>query len=122
MNLKPSVVAEQDKWLSYVKLGRVPTHEERMEFLHFDSQGGVAPTNNPIYQGKVMAGRIASDGWLPAAEELLTLYEAKGWPGGIHIMVDYLRRVDGIAPLRKVFGDSTVHRWLQAFLEMAIPM
>ena len=133
---------EQDRWLSYLPIKdepytygfvrRIPTREERLEFLRFDSHGREPPVDNPIYQGKTAS--VVADtakgadnlkpyggGWLPRPDELEELYFEDGgryWPGGLEIMEDYLRRVCGIGPLRRIFGDEAVARWLRAFLRL----
>ncbi|KKL95305.1 hypothetical protein LCGC14_1855930 [marine sediment metagenome] len=121
---------EQDKWLSYGST-TYATEEERLEFLRFDSHGGKVPLDNPIYEGKCASAvadtakgaanpKKGGGGWLPYADELkaimLAPYKKWAWPGGLMIMEDYLRRVCGIAPLRKEFGDEIVQHWLAAFL------
>ena len=139
--LRTKALWEQDRWLSYLytkddpysygqPVRRIPTHEERLEFLRFDSHGGETPVNNPIYQGKMAAAvadtvkgadnpKKGGGGWLPYADELGEIYyDGRYWPGGLEVMEDYLRRVCGIGPLRKVFGDEMVARWLRAFLDL----
>ena len=129
--LKVKARWEQDRWLSYLPEGpqRHVTHEQRIEFLRYDSHGGEAPKDNPILEGKHAAAvadtakgskgaRKSGGGWLPYPDELVEMYfDGSGyWPGGLPLMEDYLRRVCGIGPLRRAFGDEAVARWLRAFL------
>ncbi len=137
---------EQDRWLSYLPtkddpnaryadvFQRVPTEQERLDFLRFDSHGGKIapiPRGNPILAGKRAAAvfdtpkgarkdRVGGGGWLPYVDELKEIYLGESdrnyWPAGLMIMEDYLRRVCGLGPLRKAFGDEIVRRWLAAFL------
>jgi hypothetical protein len=134
---------EQDKWLSYLSaknspnvqyanvVRRLPTEQERMDFLRYDSHGGEIPADNIILAGKRAAvvadtekgatnSKSGGGGWFPYADELYEIYmdpkQDYLWVGGFALMEDYLRRVCGIAPLRKAFGDEVVRRWLAAFL------
>ena len=134
--LRTKTLWEQDRWLSYLAPGpeRRVTHEQRLEFLRFDSHGGEPPKNNPVLKGKHASSVADTDkgasnpkkgggGWFPYADELGEIYfdNSKYWPGGYALMEDYLRRVCGINPLRKVFGDASVARWLRAFLNLPWP-
>ncbi len=126
---------EQDRWLSYLPtksdpnvqyadvVMRIPTEQERMDFLRYDSHGGGIPADNPILAGKLAARAVGDRGWFPYADELLEIYldpaREGEWPGGFALMEDYLWRTCGIVPLRKAFGDEIVQRWLAAFLWFA---
>ena len=118
--LRTKALWEQDRWLSYLAPGpgRRVTREQRLEFLRFDSHGGESPVDNPILAGKLAARAIGDSGWFPNPDELLEIYSTDYWPGGYALMEDYLRRVCGISPLRKAFGDEAVARWLTAFLRL----
>ena len=119
---------EQDRWLSYLPvrgdpnifentvIRRLPTDQERLDFLRYDSHGGDIPAGNIIMAGKLAARAVGDDGWFPYADELVGLYDTPYWPGGFALMEDYLWRVCGLGPLRKHFGDESVQRWLAAFL------
>ena len=135
---------EQDRWLSYLPsrsdpnlqyyagmMRRLPTEQERLKFLHFDSHGGEIPVDNPIYEGKKASVVADTDkgannpkkgggGWFPYPDELYEIYmdpeQKRYWPGGFALMEDYLRRVTGLTHLRKWFGDEIVRTWLAAFL------
>ncbi len=137
---------EQDRWLGYLSvkggpniyentiIRRLPIEQERMEFLRWDSHGSKASPiskDNIIRAGKHAAGvfdtekgatnsKVGGGGWVPYADELkeilLAPYEKWAWPGGLAILEDYLRRVCGLGPLRKQFGDEIVRGWLAAFL------
>lgn len=82
-----------------------------MEFLRYDSHGGIVPTGNAILQGKRfhgMFGEVLRDGYFDMGG---------GWPGGLGVIADYLTREPfNVRPLREWFGDEAVHRWLSAFL------
>ena len=130
--LRTKALWEQDRWLGYLPvrgdpnifdtttIRRIPTHQERMDFLHYDSHGGYIPAGNIIMIGKLAARAVGDTGWFSNAAELLEIYldpaRENEWPGGFALMEDYLWRVCGIAPLRKAFGDEIVRRWLAAFL------
>ncbi len=144
--LKTKARWEQDRWLSYLPIKGdpnaryaeyfqcIPTEQERMDFLRFDSHGGKTapiPKGNPILAGKHAAAvfdtpggsknpKVGGGGWFPYADELKKIYldptRENEWPGGFALMEDYLRRVCGLGPLRKEFGDEAVQRWLAAFL------
>ena len=137
---------EQDKWLSYLPsrsdpnvqyaamVRRLPTEQERLDFLRYDSHGGEAapiPKDNPILAGKAAScvadtekgannPKKGGGGWFPYPDELYEIYmdptRSHAWPGGYALMEDYLRRVTGLTHLRKWFGDEIVRTWLAAFL------
>ncbi len=137
---------EQDKWLSYLPtksdpnvqyaevVYRIPTEQERLDFLRYDSHGQGIPKErwpNPILAGKQDSCVADTDkgadnpkkgggGWFPYPDELYEIYmdpaRQREWLGGYALMEDYLRRVIGLAHLRKQFGDEIVQRWLAAFL------
>lgn len=145
--LRTKALWEQDRWLSYLPakgdpniyentvMRRLPTEQERMDFLCFDSHGPLVapiPADNIILAGKHAAAvadtekgadnpKVGGGGWLPYADELYDIMMDTNapkwaWPGGLEIMEDYLRRVCGLGPLRKQFGDENVQRWLAGFL------
>lgn len=137
---------EQDRWLSYLPVKgdpniyentivrRLPTEQERMDFLRWDSHGSKVapiPADNIIRAGKHAAAvadtekgmdnlKAGGGGWFPYADELYDIYMDREreleWPGGFALMEDYLRRVCGLGPLRKQFGDEIVRNWLAAYL------
>ncbi len=122
---------EQDRWLSYLPsksdpnifegtiVRRLPTDQERIDFLRFDSHGPTVapiPDGNIIMAGKLAARAVGDSGWFPYVDVLVKLYFTPDWPGGLPLMEDYLRRVCGLGPLRKHFGDEKVQRWLATFL------
>ena len=128
--LRTKALWEQDRWLSYLPtkndpnaqytnvVRRLPTAQERLDFLRYDSHGGDIPADNIILAGKLAARVVGDTGWFPEANELKNIYFGDDgyWPGGLAIMEDYLWRTCGIVPLRKEFGDDIVQRWLAAFL------
>ena len=107
--------AEQDYWLSFSDTKTV-SDAERLDFLHYDSHGGILE-NNPILLGKKRYGQYGEmmrDGYLDMKG---------GWPGGLCVVIDYVTREPfGVRPLIEWFGYGTVHRWLTEFLGYVIPM
>ena len=98
--LKTKARWEQDRWLSYLPtksdpnvqyadvVMRIPTEQERLDFLRYDSHGGKVapiPKGNPILAGKHAAAvfdtaggsknpKVGGGGWLPYADELKKIY------------------------------------------------
>lgn len=101
--------AEQDYWLSFSDR-KEATNEERLDFLRYDSHGGVMPPDNPILFGKKrhgIYGEMMRDSYFD---------QHGGWGGGLELVEHYLsRKPEGLRPLCEWFGNEAVYRWLSAF-------
>ena len=100
---------EQDFYLQWAS--RVPTDEERLEFLRYDSHGGVKPAANPILEGKTNYHLLATE-WLNAYF-LKPGYEGV-WPGGMWLVIEERGNPRFLAMLLREFGDEAVLRWFTA--------
>lgn len=94
---------EQDFWLAYAPHEPEPTEDQRLEFLRFDSHGGPAPSQNPIYVGKCRYGMLG---------EFMREWRWSGdpsWPGGIEIL-----SWEPVRTLIDWFGYQSVNSWATA--------
>ena len=107
--LRTKTRAEQDFYLQWAD--RQATEEERLEFLRYDSHGGVKPSNNPILAGKTDYHLLATE-WLNAYKTLPG-YEGV-WPGGAWLVIEERDNKRFLSMLQREFGNEALLRWFKA--------